>query len=53
MDMKLANQALSVEYLVQNQALAEGVFPVPAEIDAQVARLKLQALGVAIDTPHP
>ena len=51
MDMSFANQALSVEYLVKNQgALPKGVFPVPAEIDAQVARLKLQALGVAIDT---
>ncbi|MCX7687454.1 MAG: adenosylhomocysteinase [Fimbriimonadales bacterium] len=54
MDMSFANQALSVEYLVKNQgALPKGVFPVPAEIDAQVARLKLQALGVAIDTLTP
>lgn len=54
MDMSFANQALSVEYLVKNQgALPKGVFPVPAEIDAQVARLKLQALGVAIDNLTP
>ncbi len=54
MDMSFANQALSVEYLVKNQgALPKGVFPVPDEIDAQVARLKLQALGVAIDNLTP
>ncbi len=54
MDMSFANQALSVEYLVKNHStLPKGVFPVPAEIDAQVARLKLQALGVAIDNLTP
>lgn len=54
MDMSFANQALSVEYIVKNRgALPKGVFPVPAEIDAQVARLKLQALGVSIDTLTP
>lgn len=51
MDMSFANQALSVEYIVQHKGtLPREVFPVPAEIDAQVAQLKLQALGVAIDT---
>lgn len=51
MDMSFANQALSVEYIVQHKGtLPREVFPVPAEIDAQVAHLKLQALGVAIDT---
>lgn len=54
MDMSFANQALSVEYLVQHKGqLPRGVHSVPAEIDAQVARLKLQALGVAIDTLTP
>lgn len=54
MDMSFANQALSVEYIVKNRsALPKGVFPVPPEIDAQVARLKLQALGVSIDTLTP
>lgn len=54
MDMSFANQALSVEYIVQHRNnLPKGVFPVPADIDAQVARLKLQALGVAIDTLTP
>ncbi|MFN3690155.1 MAG: adenosylhomocysteinase, partial [Fimbriimonadales bacterium] len=51
MDMSFANQALSVEYIVKNHSqLPKNVFPVPAEIDAQVAQLKLQALGVHIDT---
>jgi adenosylhomocysteinase len=51
MDMSFANQALSVEYIVKHHSqLPKQVFPVPAEIDAQVAQLKLQALGVQIDT---
>lgn len=50
MDMSFANQALSVEYIVNRHGqLPKDVFPVPAEIDAQVAQLKLQALGVQID----
>jgi adenosylhomocysteinase len=50
MDMSFANQALSVEYIVKRHSqLPKDVFPVPAEIDAQVAQLKLQALGVQID----
>lgn len=51
MDMSFANQALSVEYIVQHKGtLPREVFAVPAAIDAQVAHLKLQALGVSIDT---
>jgi len=54
MDMSFANQALSVEYIVRHQGkLPREVFPVPREIDAQVAQLKLQALGVQIDTLTP
>ena len=54
MDMSFANQALSVEHLAkQAGTLARDVFTVPKEIDAQVARLKLQAMGVAIDTLTP
>jgi adenosylhomocysteinase len=50
MDMSFANQALSVEWIVKGAGkLAPGVFPVPAEIDAEVARLKLRAMGVEID----
>jgi adenosylhomocysteinase len=50
MDMSFANQALSVEYLVKHRALLENqVYPVPAEIDRQVARLKLSSMGTEID----
>jgi adenosylhomocysteinase len=51
MDMSFANQALSVEWVVKNHAdLERRVYPVPPEIDAEVARLKLRAMGVEIDT---
>jgi adenosylhomocysteinase len=51
MDMSFANQALSVEWIVKNRgALDVGVYPVPADIDAEVARLKLHAMGIEIDT---
>jgi adenosylhomocysteinase len=51
MDMSFANQALSVEWLVKNHAsLEKRVYPVPPEIDREVARLKLRAMGVEIDT---
>ena len=50
MDMSFANQALSVEWIVkQGAALRPGVHSVPVEIDREVARLKLRALGVDID----
>ena len=50
MDMSFANQALSVEWIVKGRGtLAPGVYPVPAEIDEEVAKLKLQAMGVEID----
>ena len=51
MDMSFANQALCAEYMKQNAAsLAKQVHPVPEEIDAQIARLKLASMGVEIDT---
>ena len=54
MDMSFSNQALCVAYLVKNgRALERKVYPVPREIDEEVARLKLQALGVEIDTLTP
>ncbi len=54
MDMSFANQALSCEYLAQHgQALSRNVFPVPAEIDKEIARLKLEAMGIRIDTLTP
>ena len=51
MDMSFANQALGLEYLVQNVAkLEKKVYSVPAEIDREIARLKLAAMGIAIDS---
>jgi adenosylhomocysteinase len=51
MDMSFANQALSVEYMAKNHASLEmRVYDVPLEIDAEVARLKLAAMSVDIDT---
>ncbi len=51
MDMSFANQALGVEYLIQNQGKLEpGVYDVPPETDREVGRLKLQSLGLSIDT---
>jgi adenosylhomocysteinase len=51
MDMSFANQALSAEYLVRRRGtLPPKVISVPQDIDAEVARLKLAALGVGIDT---
>jgi adenosylhomocysteinase len=54
MDMSFANQALSAEYLVRNQGkLAAGVHVLPAEVDQEIASLKLRAMGVTIDTLTP
>jgi adenosylhomocysteinase len=54
MDMSFANQALSVEYMVKNAtSLERKVYSVPEEIDREIARLKLQAMGVTIDTLTP
>jgi adenosylhomocysteinase len=51
MDMSFANQALSVAYLAtHHQELEEKVYVVPVDIDREVARLKLAAMGVSIDT---
>ena len=51
MDMSFANQALSAEYLVQHgKDLTPDVYPVPQEIDHEIARLKLAAMNVQIDT---
>ena len=54
MDMSFANQALAVEWVVKNRgSLGAGVYPVPAEIDAEVAKLKLRAMGLEIDELTP
>ena len=51
MDMSFANQALAAEYLYQHAGkLEHKVYDVPAEIDDGVARVKLETLGVTIDT---
>jgi adenosylhomocysteinase len=54
MDMSFANQALCLEYMVKNRGKLEiKVHPVPEEIDKQVARLKLQSMGINIDSLTP
>jgi adenosylhomocysteinase len=51
MDMSFANQALACEYLVKNKGKLEpGLHSIPRELDQEIARLKLQAMGVNIDT---
>jgi adenosylhomocysteinase len=52
MDVSFALQALSIEELVRRRGeRGPGVHPVPAAIDREVGRLKLEALGVRIDAP--
>jgi adenosylhomocysteinase len=54
MDMSFANQALSAEYMVKNHAKMEKtVYSVPEELDKQVAKMKLDAMGVGIDRLTP
>ncbi|HEY3397078.1 MAG TPA: adenosylhomocysteinase [Armatimonadota bacterium] len=53
MDMSFANQALCTEYVAKAECLPAGVMKVPDEIDEQVSTLKLQAMGVEIDTLTP
>ena len=54
MDMSFANQALCLEYMVKNRgSLDTKVYPVPEEIDKQVARLKLQSMGIDVDSLTP
>jgi adenosylhomocysteinase len=51
MDMSFADQALTAEWLVRNhEGLQPKVYDVPAEIDREVARLKLETMGITIDT---
>jgi len=54
MDMSFANQALSVEYLAKHgKELEKKVYPVPEELDREIARLKLRAMGIEIDRLTP
>ena len=51
MDMSFANQALSADYMVKHAAeLGKQVYSVPGDIDREIARMKLKAMGVTIDT---
>ncbi len=51
MDMSFANQALGAEYMFRNAGkLQNQVYTLPEEIDMQIARLKLEAMGISIDT---
>ena len=50
MDMSFANQALSVEYLLKNaDKLEKQVYTIPEALDKEIARLKLDSIGVTID----
>jgi adenosylhomocysteinase len=51
MDMSFANQALSAKYLIENKgSLSKDVYKVPQEIDAAIGKLKLDSMGICIDT---
>jgi len=51
MDMSFANQALAAEYMVKNHdSLQNNVYKVPEDVDNEIARLKLEAMGIRIDT---
>lgn len=51
MDLSFANQALSLEYLLQHrEELDKQVYTIPEAIDREIARLKLEAMGIEIDT---
>ncbi len=54
MDMSFANQALSLEYMVKNaDKLEKTVYGVPNDIDQEIARLKLESMGINIDQLTP
>jgi adenosylhomocysteinase len=54
MDMSFANQALAAEYMVKNhKKLEKRVYPVPEDLDKEVARMKLESMGVKIDRLTP
>lgn len=54
MDMSFANQAMACEYLVtQKGQLQPGLHSIPKEVDQEIARLKLQAMGIQVDTLTP
>ena len=51
MDMSFANQALGLEFLVKNKGkLEKKLYTLPYEVDVKIAELKLQSMGIQIDT---
>lgn len=51
MDMSFANQALGAEFMIRNAAdLGKQVYTIPEDVDQEIARLKLEAMGINIDT---
>jgi adenosylhomocysteinase len=53
MDMSFANQALAVEYILNNRKLENRVYNLPLKLDEKIARLKLKSMGIKIDTLTP
>ncbi|MBD1918787.1 MULTISPECIES: adenosylhomocysteinase [Cyanophyceae] len=54
MDMSFANQAMACEYLVKNRgSLEPGLHSIPVEVDKEIARLKLVAMGIEVDSLTP
>ena len=54
MDMSFANQALGIEYIVKNQGKLENkMYTLPHEVDVEIAKIKLESMGVKIDTLTP
>ena len=54
MDMSFANQALGIEYLVKNQGkLPNKLLTLPEEVDIMIANIKLESMGIKIDTLTP
>jgi adenosylhomocysteinase len=54
MDMSFANQAMAAEYLVKHASeLKREVYSVPEPIDRQIAKLKLESMGILVDKLSP
>jgi adenosylhomocysteinase len=54
MDMSFANQALGAEFMLKNAAnLSPNVYTIPEKVDQEIARLKLEAMAIGIDTLTP
>lgn len=54
MDMSFANQALGIEFLVKNKGKLENkLYTLPLEVDENIARIKLESMGIKIDTLTP